>query len=79
MGSSTTQCPNTICGRTWTAQGEAHCVACHQHFGGPSLFDVHQREGRCLTPRELRSKGLRQKRDRFGGRTWRRPPGDWRT
>ena len=32
---------------------QAHCGACHETFGGVSLFDRHRREGVCLRPMAL--------------------------
>lgn len=29
---------------------QAHCVSCHNTFGGPLDFDSHRRHGQCLDP-----------------------------
>lgn len=29
------------CGRRWSGRAEAHCSACHLHFGGVGGFDYH--------------------------------------
>lgn len=43
-----------VCSKTWGGVATAHCCACHQTFGGPSLFDRHRQHygerGRCLDP-----------------------------
>lgn len=35
------------CGRFWAGLAEAHCTACHAHFGTVRAFDEHQRGPRC--------------------------------
>jgi hypothetical protein len=36
----------------------AHCAACHLTFTAPYGFDLHRKDGRCLTVRQITSKGL---------------------
>jgi len=35
---------------------EAHCAACHRHFGSPWTFDQHRYRGRCEDPGERRGR-----------------------
>lgn len=41
------------CGREWTALGQAHCAACHEHFNSDYAFDRH-REGVFAAPGQFR-------------------------
>jgi hypothetical protein len=57
------------CPSVWTGLAVAHCAACHQTFGGVSLFDAHRSQsgerGSCEDPDLI---GLV-----FRDRCWRRP------
>jgi hypothetical protein len=58
------------CDTTWTGLRIEHCPACHQTFTGSTSGDMHRTgdhgvfEGperrRCLTPDEMREKGMAQ-------------------
>ena len=58
------------CGTRWSGLRIEHCKACHETFTGTSAGDMHRtgkhglREGsdrrRCLTPDEMREKGMTQ-------------------
>jgi hypothetical protein len=32
---------------------QSHCTVCHRTLGGPSYFDDHRRDGRCLDPTQM--------------------------
>ena len=63
-----TTCPP--CGTTWTGHRIEHCTVCHETFTGTSAGDKHRTGGhavfvgperrRCLTPDEMRDKGMSQ-------------------
>jgi len=38
------------CSARWSGYRTAHCTVCHITFAGPSNFDDHRRDGRCLPP-----------------------------
>lgn len=44
--------PNSCgrCGTRWSGDSTSHCGSCHETMAGPSVFDRHRREGRCLDP-----------------------------
>lgn len=44
----TNTCGN--CPQTWTGTKAAHCATCHETFTGPSHFDRHRHDGKCLEP-----------------------------
>lgn len=56
------------CGKGWNGYKPEHCTVCHETFGGTWAGDMHRtgehgvRTGdnrrRCLTPAEMRNKGL---------------------
>ena len=58
------------CGATWTGLRIEHCMACHQSFTGTTAGDRHRvgdhntyvgpDRRRCLTPDEMREKGMAQ-------------------
>lgn len=59
-----------MCGATWTGLRMEHCTACHETFSGTTAGDKHrvgehhiwvgQSRRRCLTPDEMRDKGMAQ-------------------
>jgi hypothetical protein len=42
------------CPRLWTGYAEAHCSACHRHFGSVKAFDSHRGGDACHNPNRLR-------------------------
>lgn len=34
------------------------CTGCGEYFGGVYTFDMHRATGQCLTPAQMRAKGL---------------------
>lgn len=54
------------CGATWSGYKPEHCQMCHETFSGTRSGDKHRvgryepMERRCLTPDEMRDKGMRQ-------------------
>ncbi len=34
------------------------CVGCDQYFASPSAFTAHRKQFACLTPRQMREKGM---------------------
>lgn len=58
------------CGISWTGLRIEHCAACHETFTGTSSGDRHRAgdhaislgpdRRRCLTPEEMRAKGMTQ-------------------
>lgn len=58
------------CGATWSGHRIEHCPACHQTFTGTSAGDKHRvgdhavsrgpNRRRCLTPDEMRARGMGQ-------------------
>jgi hypothetical protein len=58
------------CGKTWTGLRIEHCTACHETFSGTTSGDRHRvgdsaiysgpDRRRCLTPDEMREKGMTQ-------------------
>lgn len=64
------------CGTWWTAQGIAHCGACHRTFAGVGLFDRHRDQhgdrGKCLDPAAI-AKGSPME---FRSGAWRGPEMD---
>jgi hypothetical protein len=55
------------CGRMWTDPREAHCVSCHQHFGGDKGAEMHFVDLGCRSPRDVKDLELVQRK--FGP-TW---------
>lgn len=59
-----TTCPD--CSETWGGKRLEHCTACHETFTATSSGDRHRTgsyfpdERRCLTPDEMRAKGMTQ-------------------
>lgn len=64
---SAASCP---CGAKWTGHRIEHCTACHETFTGTTAGDKHRTgdhavssgptRRRCLTPPEMRGKGMAQ-------------------
>lgn len=64
---SVASCP---CGAKWTGLRIEHCTACHETFTGTTSGDRHRvgdhaiyvgpKRRRCLTPDEMRDKGMAQ-------------------
>ena len=56
----------TPCGATWTGKRIEHCTACHETFTGETAGEKHRvgkyvpDERHCLTPDEMRAKGMEQ-------------------
>jgi hypothetical protein len=55
------------CGATWAGTRVQHCTVCHETFTGTRAGDMHRTgdftgpdRRRCLTPDEMRAKGLEQ-------------------
>ena len=58
----------TACGATWSGHRIEHCTACHETFTGTGSGDKHRtgdhavdigpERRRCLTPDEMRGKGM---------------------
>ena len=56
------------CGVTWSGLRVEHCTGCHRTFTGTSAGDRHRvgdsaiwegpKRRRCLTPEEMRDKGM---------------------
>lgn len=38
------------CDQTWQSNAQAHCAACHRHFGSVDLFDRHRIGFACEDP-----------------------------
>lgn len=55
------------CGRLWTDPREAHCAACHAHFGGDKGAEMHFIDLSCRDPRVIKDLELVQRK--FGP-TW---------
>jgi len=42
------------------SNSRCQCAGCEQVFGATSTFDKHRRGGRCLSPDEMRGRGMTQ-------------------
>ncbi len=62
--------PGCRCGAVWTGLRIEHCTECHETFTGTTAGDRHRvgdhaiftgpKRRRCLTPEEMRERGMTQ-------------------
>jgi hypothetical protein len=50
--------------------GHNQCTGCGEYFKSNSAFALHRRAGACLTPAEMRAKGMVQVADKHDGLWW---------